>query len=210
MEMSSQPISPGRSDQECTLALDRTHSLLSTVIKMQVQSHIHFPTARHVPVSTYATIRFLESQLLSPRTRTTSSWLELGNVNPQDVFNEVWSRRGATSCDTTAVDLGQGCSIKFTCDGGIPWTTTNGMSSTLHDIVGSQSAIANHWTTTSTVCTQWVGESTGPVCIQETQETIYHTSIAQTIQIVNLPLQTLSFPLLITFWNTDRYGSFEQ
>jgi hypothetical protein len=78
MEMSSQPISPGRSDQECTLALDRTHSLLSTVIKMQVQSHIHFPTARHVPVSTYATIRLLESQLLSPRTRTTSSWLDLG------------------------------------------------------------------------------------------------------------------------------------
>ena len=134
----------------------------------------------------------------------------LGNVNPQDVFNEVWSRRGATSCDTTAVDLGQGCSIKFTCDGGIPWTTTNGMSSTLHDIVGSQSAIANHWTTTSTVCTQWVGESTGPVCIQETQETIYHTSIAQTIQIVNLPLQTPNLRFANYFLNTDRYGSFEQ
>jgi hypothetical protein len=83
MEMSSQPISPGRSDQECTLALDRTHSLLSTVIKMPVQSNIHFPTARHVPVSTYVTTRLLESQSLSPRTRTTSSWLDLGMSTPK-------------------------------------------------------------------------------------------------------------------------------
>jgi hypothetical protein len=114
----------------------------------------------------------------------------LGDVNPADVFNYVWARRGATSCDTTAVDLGQGCSISFTCDGGIPWTTTNGMASTLHNIVAAQDAIANHWTTSYTACTAWVGESEGPVCVQETQETIYHTSIAQTIQIVRLLIST--------------------
>jgi hypothetical protein len=116
----------------------------------------------------------------------------LGNVNPADVFNEVWGRRGATSCDSTPVDLGQGCSITFTCDGGIPWATTNGMAGTLHNIVAAQSAIANHWTTSYTACTAWVGESGGPVCVQETQETIYHTSIAQTIQIVSLRIYQLS------------------
>jgi hypothetical protein len=78
MEMSLQQISPGQSDQECTLALDRTRSLLSTVTKTPVQSNIPFPMAQHVPVSTYATTRLLESQSLSPRTRTTSSWLDMG------------------------------------------------------------------------------------------------------------------------------------
>lgn len=78
MEMSLQQISPGQSDQECTLALGRTRNLLSTVTKTPVQSNIPFQMAQHVPVSTYATTRLLESQSLFPRTRTISSWLDLG------------------------------------------------------------------------------------------------------------------------------------
>jgi hypothetical protein len=110
----------------------------------------------------------------------------LGNVNAADVFNNVWAKRGAQSCDTTPVDLGQGCSISFTCSGGIPWTTTNGMASTLESVVAAQNGISNHWTTQETSCTAYVGESEGPVCVQETTTNVDHTSIAQTITIVSL------------------------
>jgi hypothetical protein len=116
----------------------------------------------------------------------------LGKVNAQDVFWNVWSKRGESTCDSTPVPLGGGCSISFTCTGGDQWTTTNGMASTLIGIVGKQDGIENTWTTVSNPCVLYCDTLAGYYCCSAPDVTTWHTSIAQTITIVSLPHSVIS------------------
>lgn len=130
---------------------------------------------------------------------TNANYVELtglGKVNAYDVFWHVWDKRGASTCDTTAVPLGGGCSISFTCTGGDEWTTTNGMASTLVGVVGHQDGIEKTWTTVSNPCVQYCSTPQGSYCCNAPDVTTWHTSIAQTMTIVSFFLRAVKIFVL--------------
>jgi len=83
---------------------------------------------------------------------STSDYVELaglGQVGAYDVLNNVWCKRGETTCDTAPLQLGSSqCFIQFDYHGSIKWTTNNGTASTLVGLVG----ITQGWTTQQDHC----------------------------------------------------------
>ena len=108
--------------------------------------------------------------------------------NPRDILWAVWAKRLERSCDESPYDLGNGCQIQFSCHGDIPWATTNGMATTLVDVVSKQKDLVQQQAVKKRVCTDPCTENPGPkrgCCGWETQ-TIWTTKMARSVEIVSL------------------------
>ena len=107
--------------------------------------------------------------------------------NPRDILWAVWDRRLERSCNESPYDLGNGCQIRFSCHGNIPWATTNGMATTLVDVVAKQKDLVQHQSVKNRVCTDPCTENPRPRpgCCGWEIHTTWNTKMARSVEIVS-------------------------
>jgi hypothetical protein len=125
-----------------------------------------------------------------------------GQLHAGDIFSSIWNERDDSHFLGRAISFGpsiitsifplpqtQQCTITYTGHGDIPWTTTNGLSSTLLS-VASQPNFLQYTSTKVRECTD-TNEAHPPKCIGWTWETHWQTHIPARMDfnVVNVPPQ---------------------
>src|SRR5436305_12200162 len=100
--------------------------------------------------------------------------------DPVAILNKVWDRRGESTVDETAVDLGGGCSIQFSGHGDDSWKTTNGLSLILTNMFAVQDKLIQRWETTSDVCVNLCLPD-GFSCCETEKQMIHQMKIARSV-----------------------------
>jgi hypothetical protein len=102
-----------------------------------------------------------------------------------DIYNTVWSLHGEHDCDDAPKQIGNGaCTAKFECHGDDSWATTNGMSSSLVNIIGkAKSASSTKDIPITPQCLKegWIGQSL--VCLEWGPNSKTVTVVPEMVQI---------------------------